>query len=57
LLREGHDGQDGQDADEDERALDDPRRDVADREDGILPPHDRIDDDGCTDVRDDEEQL
>src|SRR6185369_1369892 len=46
LLREGHDGKDGQDPDEDERALDDPRRDVADREDGILPPYDRIDDDG-----------
>ena len=57
LLRQRHDGEHGEDADEDEGALDDAGRDVAEREDVVLPPHDRIDDDRRADVRDDEEQL
>ena len=46
-----------EDADEDERALDDPRRHVADRKVFELAPHDRDDDDGGSDVRDDQEKL
>jgi hypothetical protein len=41
----------------DEGALDDAGRDVAEREDVVLPFHDGIDDDGRADVREDEEQL
>jgi hypothetical protein len=37
----------------DEGALDDAGRDVAEREDVVLPFHDGIDDDGRADVRED----
>ena len=38
-------------------ALDQTRGDVADREELVLPPHDRVDHDGCADVRDDQQEL
>ena len=41
----------------DEDALDDSSCDVADGEDLALPPRDRVEHDGRSDVRDDEEEL
>ena len=52
-----HDGKDGEDADEDEDAFHDPRRDVAMRENFALPLQDRYQHEGRPDVRDDQDQL
>jgi hypothetical protein len=41
----------------DEDALNDPSRDIADGEGLVLPTSDRVEHDGCSDVRDDEEEL
>ena len=41
----------------DEDGLDDPRGDVADGEGLVLPPRDRVEDDGGADVREDEQEL
>jgi len=37
--------------------LDDSSSDVAEREGFVLPPRDRVEDDGRSDVRDDQEEL
>ena len=49
--------EDEDDADRDEDGLDDPSSDVADRECFVLPPGDRVEGDGRSDVRDDEKEL
>src|SRR3954451_24237604 len=57
LVPQGDDGDHRDDADEDERALDNPRRHVADRQLLVAPPHDRNDHDRGADVGDDQQQL
>jgi len=56
-LLQGGDSEHRNDADEDERAFEDPRRHVTDRQPFELPPHDRDDHDCGSDVRDDQQQL
>ena len=57
VVSQRHDGKDGDDADEDEDAFHDASGDVAEREDLTLPFHDRPQNEGRPDVRDDQEQL
>jgi hypothetical protein len=52
-----HDRKDGKDADGDEDALHDPSRDVAERENLVLPLEEWNQHDGGADVRDDQDQL
>jgi len=52
-----HDRKDGEDADQDEDALHDASRDVADRHDLVLPLDDREDHNRGADVRDDQDQF
>src|SRR6185312_6147616 len=57
LLLQRDDPEHRDDADEDERAFQEARGHVAERELLALSPHDRKDDDGRADVRDDEQQF
>ena len=57
LVPQRDDAEHAEDADEDERALDQPRRHVADRQLLVLASDDRDDHDRGADVRDDEQQL
>ena len=57
LLPQRHDRQHAEDADGDEDALDDTRRDPAEGGDFAHPLEDREQHDGAADIRDDEEQL
>ena len=52
-----HDSEHEDDPGCDEGALHQARGDVAEREDFVLPPQDRVDHEGCSDVGDDEQQL
>ena len=57
IVPQAHDSEHEDDPHRDEDALDDSSTDVADREGLVLPPRDRVEDDGRSDVRDDEEEL
>jgi hypothetical protein len=52
-----HDCKDGEDADEEEDAFHDASRDVAEREDLVLPLEERNQDNRGADVRDDQDQF
>ena len=57
VLAQAHDPEHEDDPGGEEDALDDPGGDVADGEDLALPPRDRVEDDGRSDVREDEKKL
>jgi hypothetical protein len=57
LLAQRHDCKEAEDADGDEDAFHNTRRDVAENEDFVLPLEDRVQHDGGADVGDDEQQL
>ena len=57
VLAQAHDPEHEDDPRSKEDALDDPGGDVADGEELVLSPHDRIEDNGRSDVREDEKKL
>ena len=57
VLTQAHDPEHEDDAGCDEHALHQTSGDIAEGEDLVLPPQDRVHHDGCPDVRDDEQQL
>ena len=57
IVPQAHDSEHEDDPHRDEGALDDSRTDVADGEGLVLPPRDWIEDDGRSDVRDDEQEF
>src|SRR5918994_4669746 len=57
VMPQRHDREDGEDADEDEDAFHDASRDVAEREDLVLPLEERDQHNGGADVRDDQDQF
>ena len=57
VLAQAHDPEHEDDAGRDEDALDDSSSDVADGEGLVLPPRDRVEHNGRSDVGEDEEEL
>ena len=57
VLTQAHDPEHEDDAGRDEHALHHASGDIAEREDLVLPPHDRVQDNGRADVRDDQQEL
>ena len=57
VLAQADDAEDEDDSARDEDGFDDPRRDVTDREQFVLSPHDRVEHNGGSDIRDDQQQL
>ena len=57
VLAQGHDAEHEDDPGRDEDAFDDSSGDVSDGQEFVLPPHERVEHDGRSDVREDEKEV